>query len=198
MPPHLPHLICRRICQEGMGSGAHDRRGGRRFVAGSIRRGGERVEVDALSSLIFAGWLPAGRTVSAGADRGSKNERDPNGELRIAHRWVAGRSSALAVTSVSDRPDIQCGPIPGSVLTGRPSRVGGQGGVPAAPARRTDLDTGRSGDHHRSIRGWAESGVGSVVEHGQRPAPSGEFTGDRRVGDGDAFAAFVEGVPAVV
>ena len=38
----------------------------------------------------------------------------------------------------------------------------------------------------------------SVVEHGQRPAPAGEFAGDRGVGDGDAFAAFVERLPAGV
>ena len=41
------------------------------------------------------------------------------------------------------------------------------------------------------------SGTGlSVVEDGQRPAPAGEFAGDRGVGDGDAFAAFVERLPS--
>ena len=38
----------------------------------------------------------------------------------------------------------------------------------------------------------------SVVEHGQRPASAGEFAGDRGVGDGDAFVAFVERLPAGV
>ena len=38
----------------------------------------------------------------------------------------------------------------------------------------------------------------SVLEHGQLPAPAGEFAGDRGVGDGDAFVAFVERLPARV
>ena len=37
-----------------------------------------------------------------------------------------------------------------------------------------------------------------VVENGQRPAPAGEFAGDRRVGHYGAFLAFIETGPAGV
>ena len=37
-----------------------------------------------------------------------------------------------------------------------------------------------------------------VVENGQRPAPAGEFAGDRRVGHDGAFLAFIETGPAGV
>jgi hypothetical protein len=48
---------------------------------------------------------------------------------------------------------------------------------------------------------WSSSGrlwVGLVVEYGQRPAPAGQFAGDRGVGHHGAFLAGIEAFPAAV
>nr|AIU93550.1 hypothetical protein LRS1606.116 [Rhodococcus sp. NS1] len=56
--------------------------------------GDERVDFDAWSTLICAGWLPQDG-YSAGVPRSSNIERDPNGALVIAHSVLADHSQAL-------------------------------------------------------------------------------------------------------
>jgi hypothetical protein len=72
---------------------------GRRFVDQMSSQGVERVDVDALSSLICAGWLPQDRTFESELTAGLEVERDPLQDNVIAHRTDAGHSQTLADTS---------------------------------------------------------------------------------------------------
>ena len=73
---------------------------GRRFVLTGWVRSlvVERVDVDALSSLICAGWLPQDRTFESELTAGLEIERDLLQGNVIAHRTDAGHSETLADT----------------------------------------------------------------------------------------------------
>jgi hypothetical protein len=58
--------------------------------------GVERVDVDALSSLICAGWLPQDRTFESRLTAGLEIEHDLLQGNVIAHRTDAGHSETLA------------------------------------------------------------------------------------------------------
>lgn len=59
----------------------------------------ERVDVDALSSLKCAGWLPQDRTFESELAAGLEIERNVLGHNMVAHRTDAGHSQTLADTT---------------------------------------------------------------------------------------------------
>ena len=60
--------------------------------------GVERVDVDALSSLIYAGWLPQDGTFDSELAAGLEVERNLLWHNMVAHRTGAGHSQTLADT----------------------------------------------------------------------------------------------------
>jgi Transposase, Mutator family len=74
--------------------------------------------------------------------------------------------------------------------------------APRVNDKRVDPDTGKRHRFSSAIQPvWSSSGrlwVGLVVEYGQRPAPAGQFAGDRGVGHHGAFLAGIEAFPAAV
>lgn len=72
-----------------------------------MRVGGERVVVfDASSTLIYAGWLPQDGLFRLEWIASLEVERDPNAQLRIAHRRLAGHSQTLGHIPHRRRPFI--------------------------------------------------------------------------------------------
>ena len=93
-------------------------------------------------TLIYAGWLPQGRTVRLEWLRWSNNERDPNAQLRITHRSLAGHSQALPSPP---RRAIR-------TLVGASEGFLGPGPVGSSPRRRARMESPQRSEENRPCR----------------------------------------------